>query len=402
MSLRPFRLVWLATATLALAPSVASAAWTVPPTPSVEGAFDSSLQAVDCSSANSCIAVGSYVTFDGGPPSLRPLAERWDGTSWQIVPTPDLPGGGAGRLSGVSCPWPTFCFAVGTLGNPFSLPPNPPPIFTPVIEVWNGTRWSIQSTPGIPGELNAVSCSGLLACTAVGSVARQLGPPPSVNTNTLALRWEPAALGAGWHVQPTPNAADSDSDRLTAVSCPLKRTCTAVGQSDAGGVTSPFATRWFGRVNAWGLQSAPKPDGAESAALAGVSCPVAPVCVAVGSSRAVGLETVLAERRIGANWSVLPTPPLPPPSTGVPQSLLGAVSCPTLALCRAVGNSTSAAGRVPIAERFDGTSWQYESIPRPGPDPSLAGVSCPSRFFCMAVGRYVPSSGLALSAKWTP
>jgi hypothetical protein len=393
MSLRPFRLVWLATAALALAPSVASAAWTVPPTPSVEGAYASSLQAVDCSSANSCIAVGSSLTFEAGGPALRPLAERWDGTSWQIVPTPDLPD--AALLSGVSCPWPTFCFAVGTLGNPATLPPNPPPIFTPVIEVWNGTRWSIQSTPDSPGELDAVSCSGLLACTAVG--AQQVAPFPPFNTDTLALRWEPAVLGAGWHVQPTPNAAGSDSDRLTAVSCPLKRTCTAVGQSDAGGVTSPLATRWFGRVNAWGLQSAPKPDGAEDASLAGVSCPVAPVCVAVGGSRPpAGSDTVLAERRIGPTWSLLPTPPLPPPSTGVPQSLLGAVSCPTLALCRAVGYSTSATGAVAIAERFDGTSWQLESIPARG---SLAGVSCPSRFFCMAVGG---SGDRALSAKWTP
>jgi hypothetical protein len=399
MSLRPFHLVWLATAALLLAPSAASAAWTVPPTPNVEGAADSRLQAVDCSSANSCIAVGSSGEFGPAGPTVTPLAERWDGTSWQIMPTPGLPD--QGRLSGVSCPWPRFCFAVGTLGALFTLPPYPPSISTPLVEVWNGTRWSIQSTPAVPtGELDAVSCSGIVACTAVGTVARRLlPPPPSVDTDTFALRWE----GAGWHVQPTPNAAGSDFDRLTAVSCPLKRTCTAVGQSDAGGVTSPFVTRWFGRVNAWGLQSAPKPDGAEDASLAGVSCPVAPVCVAVGSSRPpVGLETVLAERRIGASWSVLPTPPLPPPSTGVPQSLLGAVSCPTLALCRAVGNSTSAAGRVPIAERFDGTSWQYESIPA-RPDPSLAGVSCPSRFFCMAVGSYTPGEvGATLSAKWTP
>ncbi|MET0806867.1 MAG: hypothetical protein ABWX98_07190, partial [Lacisediminihabitans sp.] len=179
-------------AALALAPSVASAAWTVSPTPSVEGADVSSLQAVDCSSANSCIAVGSSVSFSGL--AEKPLAERWDGTSWQIVPTPDL--GEDGRLSGVSCPWPRFCFAVGTMGEFFQLHPPPlPPV--PLVEVWNGTSWSVQSTPPSPGELEAVSCSGLLACTAVGS--RRLGPFPPFNTYTLALRWEPAALGAGWH-----------------------------------------------------------------------------------------------------------------------------------------------------------------------------------------------------------
>ncbi len=365
MSLRPSRLVWLATAALLLAPSAASAAWTELPTPNVPGAVGS-LEAVDCSSANSCIAVGGWFS---GPPigggEGGTLAERWDGTSWQILPTP----AGGGRLMDVSCPWPTFCFAVGATSTGV------------LVEVWNGTRWSIQSTPDVPGILRAVSCSGIVACTAVGVRTDGGG--------SLAMRWE----GAGWHVQPTPNPAGAT--QLNSVSCPLKRTCTAVGESLSDG--SPFVTRWYGRVNAWGLQSAPKPDGAESASLAGVSCPVAPVCVAVGSSTVhLGPNTAMAERRIGPTWSLLPTPP--------GASRLEAVSCPTLALCRAVG--TAPDNFTQIAERFDGTNWQLESIPLTvggGPRPSLTGVSCPSRFFCMAVGNVsFRSSGGPLSAKWTP
>jgi hypothetical protein len=159
-------------------------------------------------------------------------------------------------------------------------------------------------------------------------------------------------------------------------------------------VYSPFVTRWYGRVNAWGLQSAPKPGGAESASLAGVSCPVAPVCVAAGYSRTPADDlTALTERRIGANWSVLPQPQSSPSSRE-----LDAVSCPTLALCRAVG--------VEEAWRFDGASWQVESIPNPPGDVLvLRGISCPTRSFCMAVGFYgvVPGhyTGTA-AAKWTP
>jgi hypothetical protein len=377
MSLRPFRPVWLAIVALLLAPSAVSAAWT-PTTPNVEG----SLLAIDCSSANSCIAVGNESSGEPIPPfgGVRPLAERWDGTSWAVVPTPDLPAGG-GSLNDVSCPWPTFCFAVGNSSAGL------------LVEVWNGTRWSIASTPAIPNSgLRAISCSGLVACTAVGQ---------GDGGDALALRWE----GAGWHVQPTPNPGGSD---LNGVSCPLKRTCTAVGVSYTGPlgvqVFSPFATRWFGRVNAWGLQSAPKPDGADDASLAGVSCPIAPVCVAVGSSSVTGGPiTAMAERRIGANWSLLPTPPPPGP---VEVSRLQAVSCPTGALCRAVGTAQSATTFATIAERFDGTNWQLETIPLSWPQgsrPDVWDVSCPSSTFCMAVGGWsFRSSSGTLSAKWTP
>jgi hypothetical protein len=362
MSLRPFRLIWLATAALLLAPSVASAGWTVPPTPNA-GPNSNILQGVDCTSADSCIAVG---VGEG------PLVERWDGASWQILPSPM-----GGVLHDVACPWPQFCFAVGEGGS------------GPLVEVWNGTRWSAQSTPAVPGAaLYAVSCSAIVACTAVGRGPN--GTPGA--TEALAMRWE----GAGWHVQPTPNPPGDD--QLNGVSCPLKRTCTAVGGSTTGSgtsttVKSPFITRWYGRVNTWGLQSAPKPEGAEDASLEGVSCPVAPICVAVGSSNThLGNPTGLTERRIGADWSVLTNPPLPPNRF----SALYAVGCPTLASCRAVEPNE--------AWRFDGTSWQIESIPyAPLPNLSLGDISCPSRFFCMAVGAYGIShfSGAA-SAKWTP
>jgi hypothetical protein len=373
VSLRPFLLVCLATAALLIAPSAASAAWTELPTPGQPGVFQSHLQAVDCKSANSCIAVGGW---SSGPPiggQGGALAERWEGTSWQILPAP----AGEGARMDVSCPWPTFCFAVGSTATGV------------LIEVWNGTRWSVQPTPTIPnGALNAVSCSGLVACTAVGT---------NGTGGALALRWE----GAGWHVQPTPDAPGADAVGLNDVSCPLKRTCTAVGWSSTGPpgvqVRSPFVTRWYGRVNAWGLQSAPKPDGADSAWLDGVSCPVAPVCVAVGRSAVnLGTSTAMAVRRIGHTWSLLPTPP--------EAGDLVAVSCPTSALCRAIGTATD--DFTQIAERFDGMNWQLEPIPLAvsgGPRPSLTSVSCPSRFFCMTVGNAsFRSTGRPLSAKWTP
>jgi hypothetical protein len=396
MSLRSVRLVLFATAALFLAPSAASAAWTVTPTPNVDGASLTTLGAVDCSSANSCMAVGAPVIFTSTPPTGGPLAERWDGASWQIVPTPRPPGSTFNSLNGVSCPQPNVCFAVGSSTSSSGT--------TPLVELWNGTRWSIQPSPNVPnGTLGGISCSGLVACTAVGTVH----DPSSGDSRPLAERWDPT----GWHVQATPDPTGSQNDELVSVSCALRRTCTAVGRSTtflaSGGTSiSPLVERWFGRVNSWGLQSAPKPAGAESAAFAGVSCPDGPVCIAVGST---GLgttnATLLAERRIGPTWSIQPLPD-PPPDTFPPRNF-SAVSCPARRSCHAIG---AAATQIPsgdlIAGHFDGGSWRLESFAPGTPVPSvlfLPGISCPSRVFCMAVGYWqYKFSGATLAAKWTP
>jgi hypothetical protein len=377
MSLRSVRLILVATAALLLTPSVASAAWTVTPTPNASGA-GTSLDGVDCSSANSCIAVGVLDLGSFNPGSFQPVVERWDGTSWQLMPTPPLERLVGGSLSGISCPWQNVCFAVG--GS----------LRGPLIELWNGTSWSIQATPPpATGGLVDVSCSGLLACTAVGSAK----PDPNTFV-TLAERWD----GSGWQVQSTPNPTGSSISTLYGVSCPLKRTCTAVGQSSPGGVTSPLLERWFGRVNSWGLQAAPQPEGAESVGLGDVSCPDGSrVCVVVGSSTpSQGQSSVMAARRVGlGSWSIFPV-------TTLPGSSLSSLDCPVGRFCQATGTWLGSL----IAERFEGTSWQVEGIPTSGLQfPILRDVSCPSRFFCMAVGgsgQALIGSRQTLAAKWTP
>ena len=111
-------------------------------------------------------------------------------------------------------------------------------------------------------------------------------------------------------MQSTPNPAGSDSSNLYGVSCPLKRTCTAVGQSTTPAhVTSPLLERWFGSVNSWGAQAPPQPEGAESVSLGDVSCPHGTrICVVVGSSTpSQGQSSVMAARRTGlGSWSIFP------------------------------------------------------------------------------------------------
>ena len=295
------------------------------------------------------------------------------------MPTPNPPGATFSSLNGVSCPRPSICFAVGDYGTD----PNSP-FARPLIELWDGTSWSIQPSPDVGnGALSAVSCSGPLACTAVGGLALRRSAASS------------RALGRHPLDRPVhPGRRRFDRESLTDVSCPLKRTCTVVGwsiplmgrpararpSSSAGSVVStPGGCR--------PRRSLPAPR-----ALGSAGCPVrtdrcASLSDGLATIPSIGIGT-LAERRVGSSWSVMPTPnPTQPPGSGVNAQLFG-VSCPGRRACHAVGTGVGSAGDfIAIAERFDGASWQLESIPTRRPEvPTLRDVSCPSRLFCMAVG----------------
>ena len=90
------------------------------------------------------------------------VADFWDGTAWTIQSTPSSTSPG-GQLNGVSCTSATACTAVGELSSAEGLP-------APVADTWDGTSWTLQNTP-TPGYtgFNAVSCTSATVCTAVGS-----------------------------------------------------------------------------------------------------------------------------------------------------------------------------------------------------------------------------------------
>ncbi len=157
--------------------------WSILAAPHRAGAIQSGLARVSCTSNTSCIAIGE--DSDNGDDSFT-LAERWDGTTWSIQPTPN-PSGSSARLSGLSCTSDTSCIAVGDYHN------DEYRSFT-LAERWDGPQWSVQTTPTLAGatdgSLGEVSCESRMACIAVGSAGNR----------PLVERWD----GATWTVQPTP------------------------------------------------------------------------------------------------------------------------------------------------------------------------------------------------------
>jgi len=117
-----------------------------------------------CSNATACTGVGTWVDFDG---NTRGLAERWDGIRWTGQRVADPPRSQATALSGVSCVTPSVCAAVGYWSaNTDAFPSHT------LAERWNGSSWVVQPSPNPTGaslnSLAAVDCPSPMSCVAVG------------------------------------------------------------------------------------------------------------------------------------------------------------------------------------------------------------------------------------------
>jgi hypothetical protein len=347
-------------------------AWTVQPTPNPAGATDSELHGMSCSTAVACTAVGSSIDSGG---SQLTLAQRWNGANWTIQTTPN-PTGSDSFLRGVSCTTASACSAVGQYTAPGGAT-------AALAEVWDGTTWTTQSTPNTPGansSLDSVSCTSPSACTAVGHSFGFFDTRVS-----LAERWD----GTSWTIQSTPNPIGSSFVYLRGVSCTTPSACTAVGfYTNSAGSQVTLAEVWDG--TGWMIQSTPNPAGPTFVGLSGVSCSAPSACTGAGESQdSSATRLALTERWDGSSWTILVTPN---PAGAVPQGTeLARVSCSTVSRCISVGISSTK----PLAESRDGSTWTIQDTPSPpGAQRSfLLGVSCASPLACLAVGSYVDSAG---------
>jgi hypothetical protein len=253
--------------------------WSTDAAPTPTRASGDELYAVSCPSATDCTAVGDYLDRSG---SYRPLAERWNGTSWAVQPTPALPHGAQGRLFGVSCPRASTCLAVGQSVDKGRA----------LAERWNGTTWSVLKTVqggrfSFGNDLSGVSCAARKNCTAVGFFTNSFG-----EFRTLIEHWD----GTRWTRQPSPDP--NVNDFLFGVSCASATACSAVGRhGDGHRVAAVLAVRWNGKK--WSVQTPAKPSGATRPRFSGVSCPSVTSCTAVGSYDISGGILTLAERWSG-------------------------------------------------------------------------------------------------------
>ena len=162
----------------ALVESWEHGAWSLQTTPREAGSI---LEAVSCASPSACTAVGT------GPKGA--LAERWNGNSWEVESTPEVPRAEGVQLQSVSCISTTTCTAVGfysRLG-----------VYFPLAERWSDRAWSVETVPSPAGaaltSFHAVSCPTNGVCMAVGLSSKRGGAELG-----LAERWD----GTSWIIEP--------------------------------------------------------------------------------------------------------------------------------------------------------------------------------------------------------
>lgn len=197
---------------------------------------DGLLGAVTCPGSGNCTAVGQSG-------SGKALAEHWNGKTWSVQATASP--NAFSPLVGVSCHPAGTCLAVGTTSANASTQ-------APLAEQWTGTKWSnvhaIDPSPGDLAELDSVSCVSATDCVAVGDA----GPTSGSSVSALAEQWN----GTSWTILTTPNPATFSA--LDSVSCTSASHCVAVGgdAATATGSIRPLVEVWNGST--WTEQSAPR------------------------------------------------------------------------------------------------------------------------------------------------
>jgi len=353
---------------------------TAPPMPKYAEAANSYLNVISCHSARACVATGVADVQPPGKFRVVSFADRWDGTSWRLLPAPAIriralscrssswcmavggstsdlwngmkwrtitmplaPSAGAASATGVSCATSSRCLAVGSYAS----------ATTPLAELWNGTAWTRLTAPGT--GLNVVSCATPTQCVATEGNA--------------AAAWN----GSTWTPSTIPVQAS------IGISCPAPGNCVAIGLG--------AAARWDGL--GWTAETIPQPGGLDHPSA--LSCGSVAVCIAVGSG-----PPSLAWERTGHSWRQMRLSK---------DETLTALSCRSMSDCVAIGTFLTPADHgAGIAEHWTGHAWRV--LPAM-PYADLTAISCPATNDCLTTGgsfdgaEFATHSALWRGGRWT-
>jgi hypothetical protein len=268
--------------------------WTIVPSPNAGG--PSTLAAIDALSANDAWAVGNFVADPFSEGGHRTLTEHWNGSAWELVPSPnDGVEGGNGRLFGVFAPASNNVWAVGS-----SFPDVEFPTRQPLIEHWDGEEWQIvpgpSRSPGPWSELFAVSGTSPTDLWAVGVRDAQVGE--RFTERALILHWD----GEAWKRVRAPLPASRLTPfRLLDVVALTPNDAWAVGTVATRTTHRTVAMHWDGE--AWKLVRSANPS-AQFQDLAGVAARSSARVWAVGAYFDAGVDRMrtLVERWDGERF----------------------------------------------------------------------------------------------------
>jgi virginiamycin B lyase len=196
-----------------------------------------------------------------------------------------------------------------------------------------------------------------------------------------------------WSIHPQAEPERDGTSWLNDISCVSSGQCTTVGWAYNSKISpEPNALySYSGSGSSWQAHAMAMPEAWVYPEDEGVSCSSANACTATGQAKAGGIWIPIAERWNGSSWSVQSVP-----SPGGGPSNLRDVSCASSSDCIAVGYTKTAEGIwISYSAHWNGSSWSNLSTPsgNEAVDSELRDVSCATTSFCVAVGWYYPASG---------
>jgi len=221
--------------------------WNVVASPNPTDPYpNGNLDSIVAISANNVWAAGFYT--DTTINAVKTLVEHWNGQQWSIVSTPNP--ASYNILYSITAVSANNIWAVGS----YTLPINGGSYA--LVEHWNGQQWSIVSTPQSASNNNVL----LLSVSAL--TAKDVWAVGSYNTsgttsNTLVEHWN----GSQWSIVSSPIFQTSTT--LSGVAALSKDNAWAVGNSfdssNPNGVSTTLIEHWNGKT--WSVVSSPNPNG---------------------------------------------------------------------------------------------------------------------------------------------
>jgi hypothetical protein len=303
------------------------------PNPAGSLPWQAGVEGLACPATGNCAAVGSYYAVDTGfswPYTISELAGSW-GAATQVDPPENHSPNPYADLTGVSCPAVGQCVAVG----PYNATEHHKP--SAMVATESGGSWhqavqislpqNASRNPHIGGELEAVACTGVGSCVAIGSyTTRSPGRVLPMAAMESHGRWGRArALPA------------RAAGLFFSISCLADGECVLVGTN---GVTaaSQRAIAVTERHGIWGRSvrigtsgtGAARPMGSGDSVGCGTTS-----CVVIGAGYH-GQSLVVSFT--GGKWTRYSV--IPPPASAGPKAVLGfgRVACTGASACTTVGS----------------------------------------------------------------
>ncbi len=309
---------------------------------------DNVLQAVAAVSTNKVWAVG-YAVHGNSKSNVvkRTLIERYYGTSWHIVGSPNV-GTGDNVLTGVAVISGEDVWAVGHSSN------------GGLVLHFDGLRWHIFSAPSAC-TFNAVTAIAATDLWAVGNMAYQ----------PCAEHFD----GTNWTLVHTPSMGSSDNI-LLGVSASSSTNVWAVGTyctgngCDMGGGVFQTMIFHYDSSHRWSVVSSPNPSIYANQLNAVTVISATDAWAVGGENTSLTTSATLIEHFDGTSWIQVASP-----AVNGSSSLTG-IAAASASDIVAVGSTiiSSPLSYPTVIEQFDGNSWSLVPNPSSGQFNTLNGV----------------------------